>query len=172
MSFFTYFKKRNKTDGFTVLCVSVLFKFEISCLCESFLKFDANLVMFTTINIYDTILNKYYVHHILKICICTGMTATTKFVLCHTRQHLPPFSILRDRLGGFHQEKIVFWLPSIIPYMARRQNFSCRSCISVCVFKISVIVHNRFCVRCSLSYTADYTSTCPKSPVIFWLILQ
>ena len=31
-------------------------------------------------------------------------------------------------LGVFHQEKIVFWLPSIIPYMARRQNFPCRSC--------------------------------------------
>ena len=44
--------------------------------------------MFTTINIYETILNKYCVHHILKICIYTGMTATTKFVLCHTRQHL------------------------------------------------------------------------------------
>ena len=57
-------------------------KFEISCLCESFFKFNANLVMFTTINIYETILNKYYVHHILKICIYTGMTATTKFVLC------------------------------------------------------------------------------------------
>ena len=28
-------KKRNKTDGFTVLCVSILFKFEISCLRES-----------------------------------------------------------------------------------------------------------------------------------------
>ena len=53
-----------------------------------FFKFNANLVMFTTINIYETILNKYYVHHILKICIYTGMTATAKFVLCHTRQHL------------------------------------------------------------------------------------
>ena len=31
-------------------------------------------------------------------------------------------------LGVFHQKKIVFRLPSIIPYMARRQNFSCRSC--------------------------------------------
>ena len=72
-------KKRNKTDGFTVLCVSILFKFEISCLCESFFKFNANLVMSTTINIYETILNKYYVHHIFKICIFTGMT---KFVLC------------------------------------------------------------------------------------------
>ena len=49
---------------------------------ESFFKFNANLVMFTTINIYETILNKYYVHHIFKICIFTGMTATTKFVLC------------------------------------------------------------------------------------------
>ena len=91
MPFFTYFKKRNKTDGFTVLCVSILFKFEISCFCESVFKFktfNANLVMFTTLNIYETILNKYYVHHILKICIYTGMTATTKFVLCHTRQHL------------------------------------------------------------------------------------
>ena len=82
VSFFTYFKKRNKTNGFTVLCISILFKFEISCLCESFFKFNANLVMFTTINIYETILNKYYVHHIFKICIFTGMTATTKFVLC------------------------------------------------------------------------------------------
>ena len=81
-------KSVNKTNGFTVLCVSILFKFEISCLCESVFKFNANLVMFTTINIYETILNKYYVHHILKICIYTGMTATTKFVLCHTRQHL------------------------------------------------------------------------------------
>ena len=53
-----------------------------------FFKFNANLVMFTTINIYETILNKYYVHHILNICIYTGMTATTKFLLCHTRQHL------------------------------------------------------------------------------------
>ena len=58
-----------------VLCVSILFKFEISCLCESFFKFNANLVMFTTINIYETILNKYYVHHIFKICIFTGMTS-------------------------------------------------------------------------------------------------
>ena len=33
-------------------------------LCGSFFKFNANLVMFTTINIYETILNKYYVHHI------------------------------------------------------------------------------------------------------------
>ena len=31
-------------------------------------------------------------------------------------------------LGVFHQEKIVFRLPSITPYMVRRQNFSCRSC--------------------------------------------
>ena len=44
--------------------------------------------MFTTINIYETILNKYHVHYILKSCIYTGMTATSKFVLCHTRQHL------------------------------------------------------------------------------------
>ena len=88
MPFFTYFKKRNKTVGFTVLCISILFKFEISYLCESFFKFNANLVMFTTINIYETILNKYYVHHTLKICIYTGMTATTKFARCHTRQHL------------------------------------------------------------------------------------
>ena len=44
--------------------------------------------MFTSINIYETILNKYYVHHILKNCIYTGMTATTKLVLCLTRQHL------------------------------------------------------------------------------------
>ena len=72
-------------------------------------------------------------------------------------------------LGIFHQEKTVFRLPSIIPYMVRRQNFSCRS-KGFCVFKISVIIHNRYCVKCSLSYTADYTGTCPKSPVIFWLI--
>ena len=85
------FKKHNKTDGFTILCVSILFKLEISCFCESFFKFksfNANLVMFTTINIYETILNKCNIHHILKICIYTGMTATTKFALCHTRQHL------------------------------------------------------------------------------------
>ena len=31
-------------------------------------------------------------------------------------------------LGVFHQDKIVFRLPSIIPYMVRRQNFSCRFC--------------------------------------------
>ena len=43
---------------------------------------NANLVMFTTINIYETILNKYYVRHISKICIYTEMTATTNFVLC------------------------------------------------------------------------------------------
>ena len=72
-------------------------------------------------------------------------------------------------LGIFHQEKTVFRLPSIIPYMVRRQNFSHRS-KGFCVFKISVIVHNRYCVKCSRSYTADYTGTCPKSPVIFWLI--
>ena len=30
------------------------FVFEISCHCESFFKFKAYLVMFTTINIYDT----------------------------------------------------------------------------------------------------------------------
>ena len=39
-----------------------------------------------------------------------------------------------------------------------------------CVFKISVIVHNIYCLKFSLSYTADYTGTCPKSSVIFWLI--
>ena len=55
----------------------------------------------------------------------------------------------------------MFRLPSIIPYMVRRQNFSCRS-KGFCVFKISVIVHNRYCVKCSRSYTADYTGTCPK----------
>ena len=71
-------------------------------------------------------------------------------------------------LGIFHQEKIVFRLLSIIPYIARRQNFSCQSCN--CVYKISVIVHNTYCVKCSLSYTADYTGTCLKNPVIFWLI--
>ena len=65
-TFFTYFKKCNRTDGFTVLCISVLFKFEISCLSESFFKFNVNLVMFTTVNIYETILDKYYIHHILK----------------------------------------------------------------------------------------------------------
>ena len=76
-------------------------------------------------------------------------------------------------LGVFHQEKIVFWLPSIIPYMARRQNFLLsvlQTCKGFCVFKISVIVHNRYCVKYSLSYTADYTGTCPENPVIFWLI--
>ena len=77
------------------------------------------------------------------------------------------FSILRDHWGFFIKEKIVFRLPSIIPYMAHRQNFSC--CKGFCVFKISVVVHNTYCVKCSLSYTADYTSTCPKSPVILWL---
>ena len=93
-----YFKKRNKTDRFTLslLCVSILFKFEISCLCESFFKFNANLAMFTTINIYETILKKYYVHHILKVCICTGMTATTKFV------HALPYSAaLKLSRGNF-----------------------------------------------------------------------
>ena len=55
----------------------------------------------------------------------------------------------------------MFRLPSIIPYMVRRQNFSCRS-KGFCVFKLSVIVHNRYCVKCSLFYTADYTGTYPK----------
>ena len=45
-----------------------------------------------------------------------------------------------------------------------------QTCKGFCVFKISVIVHNTYCVKCSLSYTADYTDTCPKSPLIFWLI--
>ena len=57
----------------------------LAAFVSHFFKFNANLVMFTTINIYETILNKYYVHHVLKICIYTGMTAATKFVLCHTR---------------------------------------------------------------------------------------
>ena len=43
-------------------------------------------------------------------------------------------------LGVFHQEEIVFRLPSIIPYMVRRQNVSCRSC-KLAKSKISVIVH-------------------------------
>ena len=34
---------------------------------------------------------------------------------------------------------------------------------------VSVIVHNRYCVKCSLSYTADYTGTCPKSSVMYLL---
>ena len=60
-------------------------------------------------------------------------------------------------------------LPSIIPYMASRQNFSCRSCklakdlAGFCVFKISAIVHNTYCVKCSLSYTANYTEKSEKS---------
>ena len=55
-------------NRFTKLCLSVLFKFEISCHCESFfLKSNANLVMFTTMNVYETTLNSTYIHHILKI---------------------------------------------------------------------------------------------------------
>ena len=76
-------------------------------------------------------------------------------------------------IGVFYQKKIVFRLPSIKLYMARRQNFSCRSCKlarSLCL--ISVIVHNTYCVKCSLSYTADYTGLCSKSLFIFWLIRQ
>ena len=30
-------------------------------------------------------------------------------------------------IGGFSSEEIMFRLPSIIPYMTSRQNFSCRS---------------------------------------------
>ena len=56
---------------------------------------------------------------------------------------LPPFSILRDHWGCFHQEKIVFWLPSIIPYMARRENFPCRSCKNI----ETISVHNTYCVK-------------------------
>ena len=108
MSFFTYFKKRNKTDGFTVLCVSILFKFEISCLCESFLKFNANLVMFTTISINERILNKYYVHHIFKICIYTGMTATTKFVLCQLGSTYHRFQFYATDWGVFIRRKLCF----------------------------------------------------------------
>ena len=36
-----------------------------------------------------------------------------------------------------------------------------QTCKGFCVFKLSVIVHNSYCVKCSLSYTADYTGTCP-----------
>ena len=39
--------KHSKTDGFTVLCVSVLFNFDTSCVVSHFFKFHANLVMFT-----------------------------------------------------------------------------------------------------------------------------
>ena len=41
------------------------------------------------------------------------------------------------------------------------------------VVVVVISVHNTYCVKilkCSLSYTADYTDTCPKSPLIFWLI--
>ena len=72
-------------------------------------------------------------------------------------------------------EKIVFRLPSIIPYIACQQNFSCRFCKlakpkDFVFLKYGSSSHNTYCVKCSLSYTADYTGTCPKSPVIFWLI--
>ena len=74
---------------------------------------------------------------------------------------LPPFSNFTRPLGVFHQEKIVFRLPSIIPYMACRQNFSCRS--RKLAIKISVIVRNTYCVKYSLSYTALYWYLSKKS---------
>ena len=35
--------KHNKTDGFTVFCVSVLFNFDISCVVSHFLKISCKL---------------------------------------------------------------------------------------------------------------------------------
>ena len=88
---------------------------------------------------------------------------------CH---RLPPFSILRD-YGGFSSgENCVLAAVNYIIYGAST-NFSCRSC--KLAIKISVIVHNAYCVKqvkCSLSYTTDYTGTCPKSPLIFWPICR
>ena len=80
---------------------------------------------------------------------------------------LPPFSILRDHWGFFIKRKLCFgcrqsyhiWRVDKTSLLAK--DF---------VFKISVIVHNTYCVKCSLSYTTDYTGTCSKSPVIVWLI--
>ena len=49
-------KHNNKTDEIAELCVSILFEFEINCHYKSiFLKSDVNLVMFTSINICETL---------------------------------------------------------------------------------------------------------------------
>ena len=83
VSSFTYFKKRIiKPMDLLYFAVQFYLNLRLATFVSHFFKVNANLVMFTTINIYETILDKYYVHHILKICIYSGMTATTKFVLC------------------------------------------------------------------------------------------
>ena len=95
---------------------------------------------------FQTIRNKY------QHCCGTMQTNVTCWAKqCCVRLHMPlvvrvynyrlqlvPFMLFINAittvfnftrlLGVFHQEKIVFRLPSIIPYMARRQNVSCRSC--------------------------------------------
>ena len=38
------------------------------------------------------------------------------------------------------------------------------------VLQTLFIVHNTYCVKCSLSHRADYAGTCPKRPLIIWLI--
>ena len=86
------------------------------------------------------------------------------------RVNLPPFSILRDQWGVFIRRKLCFgcrqsyhiWRvdKTSLVGLANLQSQKYRSSST----------DNRYCVKCSLSYTADYTGTCPKSPVIFWLI--
>ena len=75
--------------------------------------------------------------------------------------YLPPF--LRDHWGFFIKRKL---------------RFGCRQSYHIWrVDKTSLVglghcllSNNTYCVKCSLSHTADYAGTCPKRPLISWLI--
>ena len=102
---------------------------------------------------------------------CIVLDARKKVsVISHCRKnYLPPFSILRDHWGVFHQEKTC--VSAAVNHTI--YGVSTKLLLLVkefCVFKISVIVHNTYCVKCSLSYTADYTGNLPEKSFIFWLI--
>ena len=81
-----------------------------------------------------------------------GNAEKGKITTAYCARWLPLFSILRDHWGFFIRRKLCFGCRQ--SYHIWRVDKTCK----------------RFCVKCCLSYTADYTGTCPKSPVIFWLI--
>ena len=65
---------------------------------------------------------------------------------------LPPFSILRDHRGFFIRRKLCFGCRQ--SYIIWRVDKTSLVGLAI-VFKISVIVHNTYCIKCSLSYLPE-----------------
>ena len=112
-------------------------------ICSTGRRFEFNrgqrffsLSLFGPISFLGLSLRRYYLNHNICLIVLSGQTLLVtpslfSFYIYTALQHTALTSIFNFTrpLGVFHQEKTVFRLPSIIPYMARRQ----KSCF--CVFK-------------------------------------